>query len=245
MLNSAKGLIVTGTDTGVGKTLVSALVAGTWLQQGKKVALYKPVETGITQLQQSDTHQVSHWLTGLNTPATASLSPVVGHFFEAPATPAVANTTGQALQLNTLLEQANTLAQTHDALVIEGAGGLYVPLTPYACMLDLFRLLKLPCLLVARPNLGTLNHTLLSYHALRKEGITVLAVLINESAPLSPQEKESLAVKTAQEQLQHWLPCPVLAGLPYQQDLQTGGFASLLKGFTAKHPAWQRLLESL
>ena len=157
----AGGVFVTGTGTEVGKTvvaagLVSALGAEYW----------KPVQTG----DDSDTDTVAR----LAAPGTGRLHPPA-HIYQAPLSPhEAARLEGAAIDLADF-----TLPETERAIVVEGAGGVLVPLNDHHTMADLIVRLGLPCVLVALSGLGTINHTLLSLEALKTRDIPVLGVIMN------------------------------------------------------------------
>jgi len=171
----AQGVFVTGTDTDVGKTLVSVILASAW-----GADYWKPFQTGVA-VAQGDTETVASLLgTGshvLHPPASVLRAPL--------APWAAAREEGVTLDVAALC-----LPATDKALVVEGAGGLYVPLDDERMMIDLARQLALPVVLVARSTLGTINHTLLSLHAMRARGLPVLGVVMN--GPLSPGNCEAL-----------------------------------------------------
>src|SRR5690606_30217511 len=170
------GVFVTGTDTDVGKTLVSAILAKAW-----GADYWKPYQTGIAAAA-VDTETVA-----------ALLGPGGGHELHAPAcilraplAPwAAARAEGVALDMSAL-----RLPGTNAPLVVEGAGGLYVPVDEHSMMIEVPARLALPVVLVARSTLGTINHTLLSLHALRARGLPVLGVVMN--GPPSPGNREAL-----------------------------------------------------
>jgi malonyl-CoA O-methyltransferase len=157
------GVFVTGTDTGIGKTLVSACLA-----HRLGADYWKPAQTG-TQDGDDDTATVA---------ALARLPPErihpPRHRFAAPLSPeAAAAMEGASIRLEDF-----TLPATHRPLVVEGAGGVLVPIGGGATMADLMVSLGLPVVLVARTTLGTINHTLLSLAALRARGLTVAGVVL-------------------------------------------------------------------
>jgi dethiobiotin synthetase len=128
-----------------------------------------------------------------------------------------------SIQLNTLLADLNHLQSTHDMVLIEGAGGLLCPIKGQLFMVDLARHCKAPVLLVTRPHLGTLNHTLLSVELARYRGVLPLGLVINEGArPLPAEEQASLAVQTAPQQLAHYSQVPLLGYLTHQSPLPQG-----------------------
>ena len=171
---SRRGVFVTGTDTGVGKTLVAALLARAW-----RATYWKPLQTGLRD-EPGDTETVR----GLA--AVATLSPL--HELQAPLSPeAAAGCEGVALDL-----RAARLPDAGAApLVVEGAGGLMVPIAEGEMMIDLIQRLGLPVVLVARGTLGTINHTLLSLEALRRRGIPVTGVVLNGAC--TPGSREAIA----------------------------------------------------
>lgn len=158
------GVFVTGTDTGVGKTVVAACLARAW-----RAGYWKPVQTG-TATADDDTATVVA-LAGLSSdhisaPAYALRAPLSPH--------AAAELEGVRITMDAI-----TLPQTAHPLVVEGAGGLFVPLNDRDFMIDLMARLALPILLVARSTLGTINHTMLSLAALRSRGLPVAGVVLN------------------------------------------------------------------
>ena len=184
-------LVVCGTDTDVGKTVVSAL-----LVQGLGAHYWKPVQCGLEE--GGDTARVAAML-GL-TPAEAALRLLPEAYrYSHPVSPHWA---GELEQRPIELERL-ALPQVSGPLVVETAGGLLVPLRLDSLQIDQIRRWGLPVLLVARSGLGTLNHTLLSVEALRTRGIPLLGLVLN--GPLHPDNPRTLEAMTG---------APVLACLP-------------------------------
>ena len=155
---------IAGTDTGVGKTVISAI-----LLAGLGYTYWKPVQSGLEE-GIGDT-EVVRALSGL---PVASFMPEA-YRLRHPASPHISSA-AEGLEI----EMANLgLPDYHGQLLVEGAGGLMVPLNDTSLMLDLIKMLGLPVLLVARSGLGTINHTLLSLEALRNRQIEVLGVVLN------------------------------------------------------------------
>jgi len=159
-----RGVFVTGTDTNVGKTVVSACLAAAW-----SAGYWKPVQTGLAD-DPGDTATVT---------ALAGLVPgrvfAPAYAFRAPLSPHAA----AAAERATIDLDAIARPVTRAFLVVEGAGGILVPLSASALMIDLVRQLDLPAVLVARSTLGTINHTLLSLHALRARQVPIAGVVMN------------------------------------------------------------------
>lgn len=214
-------LFITGTDTGVGKTRITALLAQAALSQGLRVAVYKPVETGITATPQSDTQQIAAWLG-----RPERLHTEVGMFFPEPAAPSVADRE-KVLRVEPLLERLEQLQQAYDVVLVEGAGGVQVPVTDSLTIQGLILAMQLPAVVVGRVNLGTINHSLLSINSLQAAGIAVNALVLNEPVMLAPEEKESLAVQTVKDQLLRWASTPVLGPVTHDPTPSVERFKAL------------------
>jgi len=175
-MSSFRGVFVTGTDTEIGKTLVSAILTKAW-----NATYWKPLQTGLAD-EAGDTPTV-RTLAGL-TPDRI-ISPAYG--LKAPLAPlAAANLEDVTINPGRLV-----LPAVQSPLVVEGAGGLMVPIREDMMMIDLVQQMDLPVVLVARSGLGTINHTLLSLEALRKRGIPVLGVVL--SGPENPGNARDIA----------------------------------------------------
>jgi len=165
------GVLVTGTDTGVGKTVVSAALAACWAAQGLPVTYVKPAQSGAAD-GDDDAADVARWAPGVAT--------VVGTVLAEPLAPAVA-----ARRAGTSLERADLVAPVAAVgdggrVVVEGAGGLLVELgTDGTTCADLAAVLDLPLVVVARPGLGTLNHTVLTLAEADRRGLAVAGVVVS------------------------------------------------------------------
>ncbi len=158
----SKGVFVTGIGTEVGKTVVSAL-----LVEALKADYWKPVQSG--DLHFTDTHKIEQWA-----PSAGSIFPERFRL----NTPASPHASAKLDRVEISLS-AFELPDTQNFLVVEGAGGLWVPLSDQASMLDLIQELDLPVVLVSRHYLGSINHTLLSLEALQRRNIPVAALIWN------------------------------------------------------------------
>jgi dethiobiotin synthetase len=172
-----RGLFVTGTDTGVGKTILAAAVCAALAARGERVAAFKPVVTGLDE--EPGEWPRDHELLAQAASAGQSPSDVAPLTFGPPVSPHLAAAeAGTALEPLELAQAARNAGEGADALVCEGVGGLLVPLTPGYLIRDLALDLDLPLLVAARPGLGTINHTLLTLEAARTAGLQVAAVVI-------------------------------------------------------------------
>lgn len=185
-----RGLFVTGTDTGVGKTIVAAGLVTLARKRGLRARALKPMETGCpvragmlfpedgTFLRRASEEDVT-------------LDECVPFRFSLPASPyRAAAMQGTRLKLFDVVEHILALAEDADLIIVEGAGGLMVPLDEKAMMVDLIKRLTFPALLVGRTSLGTVNHTLLSLEALQRRDIAVAGIVLSMgSASPGPEEE--------------------------------------------------------
>jgi dethiobiotin synthetase len=205
-----RGLFVTGTDTGVGKTEVACALLSGARAAGLDVGAMKPAESGLAPGQPSDAERLRQSAGGGD-----PLELVCPYRFAPPLAPGVAaRLAGVEISMARLLEAARTLASRHAALLVEGAGGLLVPLTPTQTYADLAVALGLPVLVVARAGLGTVNHTALTLEALRARGLAVAGVVLNRTGP---DDDPSVPYNAAE--IERLTGAPVLASLPHLRDI--------------------------
>lgn len=204
------GLFVTGTDTGVGKTVVTAALAAALRSEGRNVGVWKPVQSGALLGEGiTDAERLLRG-TGIEEPPEA----VAPYTFEAPLAPALAaKQAGAAMTLDGLLAAGEPLAKRYDALLIEGAGGVAVPLTDTELVADLIAKLNVPALIVARPGLGTINHTLLTAALLRQRSIPIAGVVMNACDPAAGHSDPSIA--TNAELIERYGDLKVLGRFPW------------------------------
>ncbi len=207
------GVVVTGTDTGVGKTLVSSALVRKLVQTGCSVGVMKPVETGVLpgQLNESDAGRLL---------AAAGVSDgieeVSPYRFLTPLAPlAAASAQGRVIEMQEIMGRYERLASRYSCVVIEGAGGLLVPIGTDWDMRDLIGRIGLPVVLVGRAGLGGVNHALLTLEGLRHRHCAIVAVVLNETAlSTAPVQQEQCASTVAL--LRERAGVPVLGPLPYQ-----------------------------
>jgi dethiobiotin synthetase len=205
------GLLVTGTDTGVGKTVVAAAIAD-WFarRRQRRVAVLKPVATGCMGrpegLVSEDAEFLARHAGGRFPPHV--VCPV--RYVE-PLAPAVAaERTGEPVDWAAVGRSMREMAAVSDVMVVEGVGGLMVPMDATHTFLDVAVWLNLPAVVVARPGLGTINHTLLTVDALRRAGVNVAGVVVNRN----PAENVDVATETNPRALERWGKVPVLCVVP-------------------------------
>jgi dethiobiotin synthetase len=160
------GFFVSATDTGVGKTFITAALAKSLRARGRDVAVFKPVQSGA----RADDPSGDAALLGADCvyAFAAALAPLVA-----------ARAEGRTIELEPILARAGELAREHELLLVEGAGGLLVPLADDLDVADLAAALGLPLVVVARAGLGTVNHTLLTIEAAKARGLEIAGVVLN------------------------------------------------------------------
>ncbi len=200
-----RGLLITGTDTGVGKTFVACGLAAALRARGLRVAPFKPAETGCERDAQSDELiPADARLLQRATGTDASLDVICPYRFETPVAPWVAaQREGKRIEPSRLEECYRELISLHDVVLVETAGGILVPLGEKFHYGDLARILNLPVLVVSGSKLGVINHTLLTVEFLRSAGLQILACVLNH-----PYDKDGPAVETNAAALRQ------LAGVP-------------------------------
>jgi adenosylmethionine---8-amino-7-oxononanoate aminotransferase len=179
-----RGILVTGTDTGVGKTLVAAALARALRRRGIDAGVMKPAATGVPPDDDADLLRAA---AGSDDPP-ALVSPLR---FREPLAPAVAaDREGRTPDPAAIRAAFEVLAARHDVVVVEGVGGLLVPVAWGYTVADMARDLGLPLLVVARAGLGTLNHAALTVEAARARGLPVLGVVLNRTEAAAPGPAE-------------------------------------------------------
>ena len=192
-------IFVTGTDTGIGKTMVTSAIASALVRRGVSVGVYKAVETGCAsengRLFGTDARRLAAAAGGRQ--AESSLT---GYLFETPAAPlAAARNCGTTIDPARLQADVRAIDRAHRVTLVEGAGGLLVPIADDFTYLDLVRLLSLPVVVVVGSKLGCVNHTLLTLSALENAGARILGYVVNTiaidavDAPSAESNREMIA----------------------------------------------------
>ncbi len=232
-----KGIFVTGTDTDVGKSVIAAGLTAALRSQDIAATYFKPVQSGCREedgrLIASDA-RLAKTMAGLEEPL-AVLTPVV---LKLPLAPAVAAAQeGVRIDLEDIARAYRHLAARNDFLVVEGAGGLYVPLVDNDFLvLDLARWLRLPVVVVARAGLGTINHTVMTVKTVQQAELPVVGIIINQYP-----EKPDLAALTNPGIIEAISGRPVLAKVPVIPDLTSKEWkTALIQALAAvfETPAW-------
>lgn len=205
-----RGVLITGTDTGVGKTVVGCGLAAALTAQGKTVGVLKPVETGCSLrngvLYPEDAARLAAFAR-----VSLPLDQVCPYRFAPPVAPSVAaELTGVTIEPRRIISVFEQIAERCDVTIVEGAGGLLVPLTGRYSFADLARDLRLPLLVVVGSKLGALNHTLLTLHCAQTLSLPLTGYVLNHPAPDS-----DIATQTNARTLAHLTDAPCLGVIPF------------------------------
>jgi dethiobiotin synthetase len=214
------GIFITGTDTGVGKTFFACGLAALLRECGYKVGVMKPAETGCEQDEDKLLPQDALTLkkaSGCELP----LETICPYQFREPLAPSVAaEREGVIIDIDRLMNGYNEISEAHGITIVEGAGGLMVPLLPSYTYADFARVLKLPLIVVAANKLGMLNHLLLTLEHASSQGLSVMGYVLNQI-----ESQPSMAAETNREALVSLTGVPCLGELPYLQGSETGKMA--------------------
>ncbi len=237
---SAKGIFVTGTDTGVGKTLVAATLARLLRDRGVNVGIMKPVTSGCIERDGklvSEDAELLAWGAGL----AGVDADAVPYCLREPLAPSeAAGRDGVRIDFGHIAEAYDRLAARHDYVIVEGAGGLMVPLAGGLLIADLAARLRLPLLVVARPNLGTVNHTVLTCFAARQLELTVAGVIIN-NYPETP----GMAEQSAPHLISSLAGAPVIGIFPHVTEDDPRNAITALTAHLAAEPATRIMLREV
>jgi len=210
---SIGGLFVTGCDTGVGKTVVTGAIGHVLARGGGSVGVFKPIATGCEHRREGlvsrDAEFLAHWAD-----VSYSLETVNPIRYREPLAPLVAaERAGRPIDWEQVGLAYKNVCDSTDMVLVEGIGGVMVPIEKDYLVLDMMEDMALPVVIVARPGLGTINHTLLSVYACQSRGLTVVGVVINgyraETADLAQESNPGVIAEAAK--------LPVLAVIPYDE----------------------------
>lgn len=222
-----KTILVTGTDTAVGKTWISSILIRLLNQTGIRTGGYKPVCSGAELSQDGSTFWAdvdalrAACLTGLKE-NVVSESLVCPQRFQSPVAPNVAaRLEGGEVDDLLLCEGVNAWRGKVEQLVVEGAGGLYCPLSDRTTVLDLAVDLQPTVVVVAANRLGVISHTRLTVETLKRHGLNVAAVVLNEVRPNQSDPDQQLVRDSNAAQLMHWLPQTPLFACEWNQHVLT------------------------
>ncbi|MCS3900602.1 dethiobiotin synthase [Methanococcus voltae] len=191
-------LFITGTDTDIGKTHVSGVIASK-VNKFKKTGYMKPVETGG----RPDTNKIMKLLDMKNVEGGEVSVDIVNPInFKNPLSPnisSIVENSEDKMDFEKIKESFEYLKNIYEYIVVEGAGGACVPLKKGYYVADIAKMLDIPCVVVARPDLGTINHTILTTEFLKNRGVNVLGIIINSVCDLKDIPYYEETFKTIEE----------------------------------------------
>lgn len=197
-------LFITGTGTGVGKTILTAGLAALLKSRGESFCVYKPIQTGSPDpAHPEDPEQVKAWV-------GADVETACSYCFPDPVAPYAADPE-RTIQPRKILHDFKDLQKQHRVVLVEGAGGIRVPVARHFEMVDLIRMLQIPVVVAASAGLGTMNHTLLTVEALLAQRLDVKGVVISG---YMPDNVEDPSMQSLLSTLEPFLPVPILGTLP-------------------------------
>jgi dethiobiotin synthetase len=224
-----RSFLVTGTDTGVGKTLVTGGIAAALARRGIDVGVMKPFATGAIRVGGRLISEDARFLrraAGVDDP----LELINPSCLRPPLAPAMAaQVAKKPIDLDAVWDAWRTLTARHSTMIVEGVGGLLVPLVTGLTVAGLARRWKLPLVIVTRPSLGTINHTQLTVLAARSHGLRILGLVINSAV----RTRRGLAERLNPAALEAETGVPILAEIPF------------LPGGRFRHPAFDRIAARL
>ena len=210
-LPKAQGLFVTGTDTGIGKTLIAGAIARFFAASGKRVGVFKPVASGCTKTREGLISEDAEFLAYCAS-SEFPLSVVNPVTFELPAAPILCEQAeNRKVDFEQIASTYKYICENSDVVIVEGIGGIRVPISKDIDVLDLAGEFALPVVIVSRPDLGTINHTLLTIDAVRDAGLTLAGIVINGY----DETKAELAEKTGSEIIASCRNVKILTVVPY------------------------------
>ncbi len=213
----AKGIFITGTDTGIGKTVVAGGLACALKKEGIDVGVMKPVQTGCIETAKGLLAPDADFLISMSG-VKDDIDLIAPYRFKEPLAPSVAaEIEGREIDIEKIISSYNKLTQIHNFIIIEGAGGILVPILKEYLFIDLIKSLAVPIIIVARTGLGTINHTLLTARYAHDNGIEIIGVIYNHT----DKKEDGIAEKNNPDIIKRLCNIPVLGILPFINNLNT------------------------
>jgi len=210
-----KGIFVTGTDTGVGKTVVAGAIARQLAIKGKRTGVFKPIATGCKHTREglvnSDAEFLAHCVD-----SRFSLEQINPIRYHEPVAPIVAiEQSKHEIDWESLEQAYKNIAAESEIIIVEGIGGVMVPITKNYLVIDLMEEMALPVVIVAWSRLGTINHTLLTIEMCKNRGLKVIGVVMNGYQA----EEASLAEETNMRVINETAGVKILTVIPFDKSI--------------------------
>lgn len=226
----AQSIFITGTGTEIGKTVIAGGLAASLKQVGTNVGVMKPISTG----DRADAQFLKY--AAQIDDELVSINPI--HLRHPLAPSVAARMENREIDLPSIETAFTALQQKYDVVIVEGVGGIAVPLRDDFLVAHLIHQLRLPILIVAQAGLGTLNHTLLTVAFAQQFGLQIVGIVLNKHAP----EVAGLAEATNPVEIEKLTNIPVIGILPYEKRLDTvQPDPAFLTDFMNQHIAWRKL----
>jgi dethiobiotin synthetase len=227
-----KGYFITGTDTSVGKTIVAGGLAALYRNKGLDVGVMKPIATGCKRVNSVLISDDAVFLK-LSAEVDDDYELINPYSFEQPLAPtAAARLSKTKIDKDKITTAFDSLCERHEYIIVEGIGGLLVPLDEYYFVVDMASEMELPVIVVSRPTLGTINHTLLTVSYARQHGLDVKGIIINEST----ENCDDTVKMTNVDEIKRLTGLPVFGLIPFDKRLDINKFNKeiLIKIFSDK-----------
>lgn len=216
-----KGFFVTGTDTGVGKTIISCGLAAVLKEKKIDVGVFKPLLSGISRDHpESDTSLLKQM-----SQTSLSYEDITPFAFKEPLAPYVAGKMeGKVVNIEDVLHCWERIRERHEYFIVEGAGGISVPLGENFLISNLIKALQLPIVIVARPNLGTVNHIFLTVQYAKSMGLKIAGIVINGIS-----DHPDIAEKTNPKLIEELCDVPILGITPNLKEITNESIQKMVK----------------
>ncbi|HWO97092.1 MAG TPA: dethiobiotin synthase [Bacillus sp. (in: firmicutes)] len=215
------GFFVTGTDTDVGKTIISSGLAAVLKEEKIDVGVFKPLLSGIAR---EDPASDTSLLKQLSQ-TSLSYEEITPFAFKEPLAPYMAGKLeGKIVRIEEILSHWEKIREKHEFFIVEGAGGISVPLGERFLVSDLIKALQLPIVIVARPNLGTFNHTFLTIQYAKSLGLSIAGIVIN-----GINDHPELAEKTNPGLMETFCNVPILGITPKLKEITKENIKKMAK----------------
>lgn len=217
------GFFVTGTDTDVGKTIISSGLAAVLKEKKIDVGVFKPLLSGIARENPaSDTSLLKRL-----SQTSLSYEEITPFEFKEPLAPYMAGKLeGKIVRIEEVLSHWEKIREKHEFFIVEGAGGITVPLGERFLVSDLIKALQLPIVIVARPNLGTFNHIFLTIQYAKSLGLPIAGIVIN-----GINDHPALAEKTNPDLIEQFCNVPILGITPKLKEITAENIKNMAKDY--------------
>jgi len=212
MRDNTRGTLITGTDTGIGKTTVACAIIAALRNRGLSIGVYKPAETGCTYTKRILSGPDCRLLAAAGGDSQGA-DEVASYLFELPAAPLMAaEAAGKRIDPLVLVQEYEALQKRFGHVIVEGAGGLMVPLADGYTYLALARHLKLDVVVVVGSRLGCINHALLTFAAIQATGVRMRGYVVNT---MLPEKDDPVSPESNRRTISRFTRYPDLGLFPY------------------------------